>query len=91
MAPTVADVPGSAEGLAGAVVEGWDAEGAGDADEDPEEAVPGLAGEHAARAISVPAARAAAAARLRGPNTFTGTFLLVLTPESASSLVSPRA
>jgi hypothetical protein len=91
MAPTVAEVPGSAEGLAGAVVEGWDAEGAGDADEEPVDAVPGLAGVHAARAISVHAAITAAAARLRGPNTFTGTFLLVLTPDSASSLVSPGA
>ncbi|BCW66586.1 hypothetical protein NicSoilB4_13490 [Arthrobacter sp. NicSoilB4] len=91
MAPTVAEVPGSAEGLAGAVVEGWAEEGAGEADEEPEEAVPGLVGVHAAKAISVPAATTAAAARLRGPNTFTGTFLLVLTPDSASSLVSPGA
>jgi hypothetical protein len=91
MAPTVADVPGSAEGLAGAVAEGWVAEGPGEADEEPEEAAPVLAGVHAARASSVPAAITAAAARLRGPNTFTGTFLLVLTPDSASSLVSPGA
>src|SRR5512140_4013344 len=75
MAPTVAEVPGSAEGLAGAVVEAWAAVGAAEADGEPEEAVPGVAGVHAARAISVPAARTAAAARLLGPNTFTGTFL----------------
>jgi hypothetical protein len=53
--------------------------------------VPGVAGVHAARASKVPAARTAAAARLRSPKTFKGTFLLVSTPDSASSLVSPGA
>jgi hypothetical protein len=40
MAPTVADVPGSAEGLAGAVEEGWAADGSAEADEGAAEGVP---------------------------------------------------
>jgi hypothetical protein len=76
-APTVADVPGSADGLGGAVVEDC-AEAAGfDADDDVS-GLPEAAGVHAAKANNAPAAAMAAAARLRCPNTFTGTFLLVL-------------
>ena len=37
MAPTVAEVPGAAKGLAGAVVEGWAADGWAEADEEPAE------------------------------------------------------
>ena len=48
-------------------------------------------GVQAARASRVPAAKTATAARLRFPKTFTGMFLLVLTPDSASSLVSTGA
>jgi hypothetical protein len=75
-APTVADVPGSAEGLGGAVVEDC-ADAAGFAADD-DARLSELAGVHAAKAKSVPAAAMATAARLRCPNTFTETFLLVL-------------
>ncbi|MCB5275261.1 hypothetical protein BJG92_02809 [Arthrobacter sp. SO5] len=93
----MADVPGSAEGLAEAVAEGLDDALAEDGtaaavDDEPEGAGPGAAGVQAARAaINVPAASTETAARVRSPKTFTGTFLLVLTPDSASSLVSPGA
>ncbi|XTR52076.1 hypothetical protein ACOM2C_00300 [Pseudarthrobacter sp. So.54] len=90
-APTVADVPGSAEGLADAVVAGWAAEDEAEAEGESGETAPGPAGVHAARAAIVAAATRAPAARLRCPNTFTETVLLVLTPDAASSLVSPRA
>ena len=89
-APTVAEVPGSADGLGGAVVVGGAVGAAAGPDGAVEEAVPG-AGVQAARASRVPAAKTATAARLRFPKTFTGTFLLVLTPDSASSLVSTGA
>jgi hypothetical protein len=45
-------------------------------------------GLQAARARAAPAARVAKPAGLRFPKTVTGTFLLVLMPDSASSLVS---
>jgi hypothetical protein len=76
-APTVAEVPGSAEGLGGAVVE--DCGETAELDVDDAAGVPVLAGVHAAKASNVPAAAMAAVARLRCPNTFTGTFLLVST------------
>jgi hypothetical protein len=72
----VAEVPGSADGLGGAVVE--DCGDAAEIDADPAAGVPVLAGVHAAKASNVPAAAMAAVARLRCPNTFTGIFLLVL-------------
>ena len=75
-APTVADVPGSAEGLGGAVVE--DCAEASGVDAGDAAGLPVPAGVHAAKANSAPAAAMAAAARLRCPNTFTGTFLLGL-------------
>jgi hypothetical protein len=76
-APTVAEVPGSAAGLGGAVVEDC-GDAANVEANDAAAGVPVLAGVHAARANNVPAAAMAAAARLRCPNTFTGIFLLVL-------------
>lgn len=87
-APTVAEVLGEAEGLGEAVtvdaaVAGADAEAEGS----------GLAdgvGLQAASAIAAPAARTAAPAGLRFPKTVTGTFLLVLMPDSAFSLVSTK-
>jgi hypothetical protein len=92
-APTVAEVPGSAEGLGGAVVE--DCGDEAELNVGAAAVVPVPAGVQAAKASNVPAAARAAVARLRCPNTFTGIFLLVLTrgvdAESASSLVSPRA
>jgi len=75
-APTVAEVPGCAEGLGGAVVE--DCGDAADVDADDAAEAPVPAGVHAANASNVPAAAMAAAARLCCPNTFTGIFLLVL-------------
>src|SRR6476661_8536054 len=67
-APTVAEVPGSADGLGGAVVE--DCGDAAEVDADAAAGVPVLAGVHAAKANNVPAAAMAAVARLRCPNTF---------------------
>jgi hypothetical protein len=91
----VAEVPGSAEGLGGAVVEDCGDEAELDVGAAAVVPVPVPAGVQAAKASNVPAAARAAVARLRCPNTFTGIFLLVLTrgvdAESASSLVSPRA
>jgi hypothetical protein len=75
-APTVAEVPGSAEGLGGAVVEDC-ADAAGFAAADVA-GLPETAGVQAVKAKNAPAAAMAAAARLRCPNTFTGIFLLVL-------------
>jgi hypothetical protein len=71
----VAEVPGCAEGLGGAVVEDSAVEGAAAVADDAGEEVPGPAGVHAARPSSAPAAITAAAARLCSPKTFTGTFL----------------
>jgi hypothetical protein len=82
----VAEVLGDADGLADAVI--VDRVGAG---EEAAELDPGAAdgvGLQAARAKAAPAARAAKPAGLRFPKTVTGTFLLVLMPDSASSLVS---
>ena len=87
-APTVAEVSGVAEGLGEAVM--VDAEVAG---ADAEAEGSGLAdgvGLQAASARTAPAARTAAPAGLRFPKTVTGTFLLVLMPDSASSLVSTK-
>jgi hypothetical protein len=85
-APTVADVLGEAEGLGEAVmvdpaVAGVEAEAEGSG------AVDGV-GLQAASSKAAPAASAANPAGLRFPKTVTGTFLLVLMPDSASSLVS---
>jgi hypothetical protein len=73
----VAEVPGCAEGLGGAVSE--DSGDAAELDVVDAAGIPVLAGVHAAKANNVPAAARAALARLRCPNTFTGIFLLVLT------------
>jgi len=80
--PTAAVVPGDADGLADAVtLEGFDA-GADDV------AAPGAGGLQAASASKAPAASAATPVGLRLLMTVTGTVLLVLMPDSASSLVS---
>jgi hypothetical protein len=87
-APTVAEVLGEAEGLAEAVVAVWAVSG-----EEAEAVGPGVpdgVGLQAARANAAAAAKAARAAGLRFPMTVTGTFLLVLMPDSASSLVSTK-
>ncbi len=89
-APTVAVVPGDAEGLAGAVVDACSVTEA-EALAVPEALAPGSAGVHAARASTAPATITAQPAGLSFPITFTETVLLVLTPDSASSLVSPTA
>jgi hypothetical protein len=82
----VAEVPGDAEGLADAVAVGWPVAG----DDVAEDGVvtPGAAGLQAASASAATATRAADPVGLRLPMTVTGTFLLVLMPDSASSLVS---
>ena len=72
----MAEVPGSAEGLGGAVVE--DCGDAAELDVGEAAVVPVPAGVQAAKASNVPAAASAAVARLRCPNTFTGIFLLML-------------
>jgi hypothetical protein len=87
-APTVAEVLGEAEGLAEAVVVDWAV--AGEEAEAVGPGVPDGVGLQAARASAAAAAKAARAAGLRFPMTVTGTFLLVLMPDSASSLVSTK-
>jgi hypothetical protein len=82
----VADVLGEAEGLADAVMVACDVAGV-EAEELDSGACDGV-GLQAARARAAPAARVAKPAGLRFPKTVTGTFLLVLMPDSASSLVS---
>lgn len=84
--PTVAEVPGDAVGLAEAVTvevldpgEGALADGA---------VAPGTEGVQAATASMAPVARAANPVAFRCLMTVTGTFLLGLMPDSASSLVS---
>ena len=84
--PTVADVPGEAVGLAEAVMLALPDAGADVTEED--DATPGSAGLQAARASIAPAAIAANPVGLRLFMTVTGTVLLVLLPDSASSLVS---
>lgn len=78
-APTVAEVPGDAEGLAVAAGVNWLVA----CEEVPaDDAVtPGPAGLQAERAKAAPAAMAAKAAGLRFPMTVKGTFLLVLMPD----------
>jgi hypothetical protein len=84
--PTVADVPGEEVGLAEAVtVEVLDSGGAVPAED---AAASGPAGVQAATASMAPVARAANPVALRCLMTVTGTFLLGLMPDSASSLVS---
>jgi hypothetical protein len=85
-APTVAEVPGEAEGLEEAVAVGWLVA----SEEVAEDGVvtSGAAGLQAASASAATATRAADPVGLRLPMTVTGTFLLVLMPDSASSLVS---
>jgi hypothetical protein len=89
-APTAAVVPGEAVGLAGAVADACPVTEA-EALAVPVAVAPGLAGVHAARASTAPATITAQPAGLSFPITFTGTFLLVLTPDAASSLVSTTA
>ncbi|GAB5080232.1 hypothetical protein ARTHROSP310_33770 [Arthrobacter sp. AD-310] len=85
-APTVAEVLGEAEGLEEAVAVGAVLAGAVAVEEEPGSA-DGV-GLQAARAIAAAAARTAKRAGLWFPKSVTGFFLLVLMPESASSLVS---
>jgi hypothetical protein len=82
----VADVPGEADGLEDAVAVGWLV-----AREDVAEdgaVASGAAGLQAASASAAAVTKAADPAGLRLPMTVTGTFLLVLMPDAASSLVS---
>jgi hypothetical protein len=82
----VADVPGEEVGLAEAVtVEVLDSVGAAPAED---AAASGPAGVQAATASMARAAKAANPVALRFLMTVTGTFLLGLMPDSASSLVS---
>jgi hypothetical protein len=87
----VAEVPGDAEGLGGAVVDAWPVAEAEALAVPVGSFVPGSAGVHAAMASKEPTAMTARPAGLSFPITFTETVLLVLTPDSASSLVSPTA
>ncbi|MET3719799.1 hypothetical protein ABIB27_001646 [Arthrobacter sp. UYEF21] len=82
----MADVPGEAVGLAEAVTLEGLVVGAEVPAEDA--VVPGAAGLQAASASITPAANAANPVGLRLVVTVTGTFLLGLMPDSASSLVS---
>jgi hypothetical protein len=86
ISPTAAEVPGDADGLADAVAADWLVA----CDEVAEDGVvaPGVAELQAARATAATAARAANPVGLKLPMTVTGTFLLGLMPDSASSLVS---
>jgi hypothetical protein len=79
---------GEAEGLGEAVT--LDAAVAGAEAEAEGSVVADGVGLQAARAKAAPAARAAAPAGLKFPKTVTGTFLLVLMPDSASSLDSTQ-
>jgi hypothetical protein len=91
-APTVAEVPGEADGLAEAVTVGWPVTEAEALAVSVEAFAPGgSAGEQAERASKEPTTMTAAPAGLSFPITFTETVLLVLMPDSASSLVSPTA
>jgi hypothetical protein len=84
----VAEVLGEAEGLAEAVIVDWAV--SGDEAAAVGSGVPDGVGLQAARASAAPAAKAARAVGLRFPKTVTGTFLLVLMPDSASSLDSTK-
>jgi hypothetical protein len=84
--PTMAEVPGDAVGLADAVMLALPDAGEDVAEEDG--VTPGSAGLQAARASMAPVANAANPEGLRLLMTVTGTVLLVLMPDSASSLVS---
>jgi hypothetical protein len=84
--PTVADVPGDAVGLGETVT--LDGLEVGDAVPTEDGVTPGAAGLQAASASIAPAASAANPVGLRLVVTVTGTFLLGLMPDSASSLVS---
>jgi hypothetical protein len=84
--PTVADLPGDAVGLAEAVT--LEALEVGEDVPVDVEVSPGAAGPQAASASNAPAASAANPVGLRLVVTVTGTFLLGLMPDSASSLVS---
>jgi hypothetical protein len=82
----VAEVPGEELGLADAVAVGWPV--AGTVAEDVAEGAGDEVGLQAASANAAPAARTARPAGVSFPMTVTGTFLLVLMPDLATSLVS---